>query len=134
MTLDLEFPEELAVWVRRSAARSGLDERSFVISALEQQRRTHEDLVDAQSGDETELLEEIGKGLPEAKYRRYRDLVTRSEQEKLTSPEHKELLELIDLVEWDNAERLARVAKLAKLRGVSLSEMMQELELLHSSA
>ena len=36
MTVELEFPEDLAIWVRRSAAQRGLDERAFVISALDE--------------------------------------------------------------------------------------------------
>ena len=81
------------------------------------------------SAQESELLLKINQGLPEQIQSRYDELRGKLRNEVITSSEHEELLTLIDKVELKGAERLEHLIKLAQLREVSLSELMEPLEI-----
>ena len=83
------------------------------------------------SAVETQLLKEISRPLPSDQVARYQELVEKRDAETLTTDEHRQLCDLSDWLEQRNAERLGHVADLARLRGVTLSEMMEQLGLKH---
>lgn len=83
------------------------------------------------STSETELLKEINQPFPADRVTRYRELVGRREAGTLTTDEHRELCDLSDWLEERHAERLGHVAELARLRGVALSDMLDQLGLKH---
>ncbi len=78
---------------------------------------------------ETQLLLKINRGLPPEVQKRYDVLNTRRREEKLTSDEHQELLHITGQIEKMNAERVQYLAELARLRGISLTALMEELDI-----
>jgi hypothetical protein len=76
---------------------------------------------------ESELLEEIGHGLPRKAARRYRELIAKRGAETLTAEEYAELLQLTDWVEKLEVKRLESLAELARLRGVPFRSLLTEL-------
>ncbi len=83
------------------------------------------------STSETEALKEIHRPLPAHSVARYRELVGKRDAGTLAADEHRELCALSDGLEQRYAERLGHVADLARSRGVTLSEMMDQLGLKH---
>jgi hypothetical protein len=76
---------------------------------------------------ETELLVLTRRSLPVSLRRRYDYQIARRDAETLTAAEHQELLQLTDQVELHNVERLEHLSALARMRGVSLTQLMQDL-------
>jgi hypothetical protein len=81
------------------------------------------------SARETELLLKINQGVPEQLQQRYDALLKKRRRNKLTRPEHQELLALTEQMEQADVERLRSLAELAQLRGLSLPEVMRQLGL-----
>jgi hypothetical protein len=80
---------------------------------------------------ETELLELINQGLPEAIQSRYDALQAKLHDETIAPDEHQELLSLIDTVEQATGDRLRSLIELSQLRQVSLDELMAQLGIHH---
>jgi hypothetical protein len=80
---------------------------------------------------ETELLELINQGLPEAIQSRYDELQAKLHDETIAPDEHEELLALIDPVEQATADRLRSLIELSQLRQISLDELMTQLGIHH---
>lgn len=78
---------------------------------------------------ESELLERINRALPPESEQRYRKLIATRQAKELTPAELEELLCLTDQAERLQAERIQHLADLARLRGVSLTELMEELRI-----
>jgi len=76
---------------------------------------------------ESEFLEEINRGMPGESRCRLEELVARRQDEALSSEEHQELLQLTKQLESLEAERARHLVDLASLRGVSLSELLEQL-------
>jgi hypothetical protein len=79
------------------------------------------------SQTETDLLQQINKGLPPTVRVRYDELAVKLHEETITPAEHEELLRLIDQIEQADVERLRCVIALAQLRGVSVDTLMDQL-------
>ena len=79
--------------------------------------------------DEETLLHRINQALPANDQRRYDALITKRQDETLTSAEHDELLCLADRQEAHDADRLAALSDLARLRGLSLTALMVSLDI-----
>jgi hypothetical protein len=80
---------------------------------------------------ETELLELINQGLPEATQSRYDELQIKLHHETIAPDEHQELLSLIDTVEQATVDRLGSLIELSQLRRISLDELMSQLGIHH---
>lgn len=78
---------------------------------------------------ETTLLQKINRGLPEKLQWRYHELIAKRQAEALTAKEYEELLDMTDQVENLEAERVQYLGELAKLRKISLSDLMQQLNI-----
>jgi hypothetical protein len=76
---------------------------------------------------ESELLQQINQGLPDARRKRYEELNEKLLGETLEPAEHEELGGLIDEIEWFDVERLRNLIELAHLRGVPLDQLMAQL-------
>ncbi len=76
---------------------------------------------------ESELLLEINQGVPKALRQGYNALIKKRRKHKLTSTEHRELLELTKQIEQLDVERLKMLSELARLRGAALPELMRDL-------
>ena len=77
--------------------------------------------------DETELLQQINRGLPADVRQQYDALNAKLHDETITPQEHAELLTLIDRLELADAERMQRLVALAQIRGVSVDTLMKQL-------
>lgn len=81
------------------------------------------------SKSESQLLEEINKGLSYMQEERYNSLLSKRIDELLSEIEYKELLELTTKKEAYQEERLKNMISLAKLKGITLSKLAEQLEL-----
>lgn len=78
---------------------------------------------------EASLLQAINQGLPEAVQCRYNELQGKLQANEIAPAEHQELLGLIDVVEQAEADRLQALVELAQIQGLSLPELMEQLNL-----
>jgi hypothetical protein len=111
--------------VLQGLARLGTKElEQFVdkVIALQAQRR-----APSLPEDETELLQQINRGLPADLRQRYDALNAKLHDDTITPQEHEELLVLIDRIELADAERMQHLIALARLRGVSVDTLMEQL-------
>lgn len=76
---------------------------------------------------QSELLQQINKGLPLALRERYEELNEKLLDETLSPVEHEELSALIDEIERFDAERLKHLIELALLRNLTLDQLMAQL-------
>jgi len=76
---------------------------------------------------EAERLLKINQDLPSDFHSRYRELLTKRQDETLTSTEHEELLQLTAQVEQWDAQRVEYLAELARWRRISLTQLLHEL-------
>lgn len=101
-----------------------LERFAFQVIALRARRQVHS-LPQA----EAKLLLKINEGLPPEAQRRYDELVAKRRMESLTPDEYDELLRLTDQIENLEAHRMEYLAELARLRKVSLTDLMQSLDI-----
>jgi hypothetical protein len=76
---------------------------------------------------ETELLQQIDRGIPSDLHQQYRELVAKRDAQTITAQEYELLLDLSDRIEVLAAERTGLLVKLAQLRQVPLMQLMDEL-------
>src|SRR5690606_30654763 len=77
--------------------------------------------------EESQLLEEINRGLSATDWARYHALIAKRQAETIGDEELAELSKLADRIEELNAARLERLAELARLRNKPLPQLMDEL-------
>ncbi|MGA7729678.1 MAG: STAS/SEC14 domain-containing protein [Chloroflexia bacterium] len=99
-----------------------LDNLIRSLHAVQAQRKSR--VLDA---DETMLLDKINNGPPVEVRQRYRQLIKKRRQGKLSEDEHAELLRLTEVAEQYQVERLAALIRLARIRNVSLDQLMHSL-------
>lgn len=78
---------------------------------------------------ESELLQKINRGLPQAMQERLNELIEKRRAETINSKELRELKKLTDKIEKLDAERLELLTKLAALRNVPLRKLIKQLGL-----
>jgi hypothetical protein len=76
---------------------------------------------------EKELLKELENVVPDFVRHRYKELHTNLQKEKISGPEHQELLQIIDFMEERAITRIHLMAELAALRQISLKQVAQQL-------
>jgi hypothetical protein len=129
MTITLEITPELEEVLRRSAQRAGLPPDGYILKLLQERLGVGKGLPPHLPHEETELLQQINRGLPAETWARYQALKEKRDARTLTPDELAELLALTDEVELWNARRLELVLALAQLRQVPLRVLMDELGL-----
>ncbi|MEM7015538.1 MAG: hypothetical protein AAF585_29110 [Verrucomicrobiota bacterium] len=82
---------------------------------------------------ELELLEKISTGPPADAREKFQQLLYKKERESLTPDDEGEISEVIDVLENHTTKRIGWLAELAGLRGQTVEEVMQSLELTSSS-
>lgn len=78
---------------------------------------------------EADLFQYVITPLPDAVLARYRKLIALRRAEHLTPIQHSELIQLGDTIEAFHLQRMTKLVELAKLRDVSLTQLMQELDI-----
>ncbi len=116
-------PQIIAAAEQMSAAE--LEQLVSQVLALQAARRAPQ-----LSADEAQCLRQINRGLPETDRNRLRELQTRRANDELSSAEYEELAKLTDYLEELHAERMEALAKLVEFHGVSLKEMMSQLNII----
>lgn len=96
-------------------------------SELKKHPEQKKETASSLSRRETELLQEINRGLSQQDWQRYRELVARRRAETLTPAEQTALIVLMDQIEEANARRIEHLIELARLRGTSLEALMDAL-------
>lgn len=126
--ITLEITPDLESALRREAEKQGLDAQGYVLGAL-RERLTSARRAGAPSlpAAESELLQEINRGLPGDVWRRYDALKEKRRAERLTPREQTELIALSDRIEELNALRMERIVELARLRQTTVDALMNEL-------
>jgi hypothetical protein len=79
--------------------------------------------------DETQLLQKLQNAFPPEQTREYQKLCRRSDAGTITEMERERLLALIEQRDLQNAERLETLGELAQLRGMTLREVMAQLDI-----
>jgi hypothetical protein len=79
--------------------------------------------------EEAELLLQINGRLPTDVQRRYDELITKRDAATLSKAEYAELLQLTKQAEAFDVARVEALSKLAARRGVTLSALMDQLEI-----
>jgi hypothetical protein len=134
-TLTVHLSSELVEDLRALAGRRGQDLDSTVASLLKEQlhRVGATPAAPALSLRESELLQQIQEGLPEATWQRFHDLEAKLEAEQLTPDEQRELIDLADQIEGWSVRRLELAQQLADCRGVPSRQVVEELGLMAAS-
>ena len=118
----------LETQLRREAAKHGLDLHDYVMNALrERLLRDQKHTILHLSERESQLLQHINMGLPEAFWRRYRELIEKRRDESLMTDEQHELIQMSDQLEDLNANRMENLVELAQMRNVPLKDLMKQL-------
>jgi hypothetical protein len=128
MHFTLDISDDLAERIHREADRKGIDPTAVVEFALEQH------LGDGVSTDfgglsEAELLRIIGEGFSPDEWMRYDQLVQDRKSETLAPEDHQLLIHLTDRQEAIGTRRLAALVQLSRRRGVTVDELMSQLEI-----
>ena len=134
MTVTLELDAEIEEQLHEQAAALGTTVELFavksVVDSLNRLRhRPTPPVGNVLSKEESRLMIEINRGLPETTWLRQRELNQKRRDEIITADELTELRSLNDVIEADRVLRLERVAELSKLRGVTFDSLMTELGL-----
>ena len=126
MTIEITY--ELESRIRQRAAQQGLDVTEYVSRTLQDHLRGAEiSEIRHLSGEESRLLQEINVGLPEATWRRYRELIQKRQAGALAAAEQAELIAISDQIEELDARRAERLVELARVRKTSLAALMEQL-------
>jgi hypothetical protein len=132
MTVTVQLPTDMVEALRALAGHRGRDLDSTIAELLGEQLQRQAAFAlppSPQAPTESDLLQQIQQGLPEATWQRYHDLQAKREAEQLTPQEHAELIALTDQIEGWNVRRLELAQQLAARRGVSWQEIVVELGL-----
>jgi hypothetical protein len=135
VSLTIELEEEKSEKLRRLAASKGWSVAELLRSGVDLLLRSGDSLTQSKavgaglklSKKESSLLLGINRGLPPDAAERYRELVIRRREKRLSPTEHQELIRLSDEVESLQACRLESLGELARLRGATLRSVMDEL-------
>jgi hypothetical protein len=125
MTITITLPPDLEVQLRERATVAGVPAEEYVLDALAE--RLGASGIPPLCEEQSRLLEDINRGMPEATWRRYHQLVAARHAQTLTDAEHAELLSLTDEIELAHAQRLEKLIQLAALRQMSVDDLMDQL-------
>lgn len=123
MSLTISLPPDVERRIAEDAVREGLTAEELASRTLQIRWAT------APMLSESQLLEKINEGFPEAFWQRYQSLQKQMREEVLPEADRPEYLEMVAQVEKRQTERLGQLSELAQCRGVSLPELIRELGL-----
>ena len=81
------------------------------------------------SQDEAQCLLQINQRLASGLQRQYEELIAQRDAETLTAEQHAMLLQLSQQAEAIDVQRLEALTRLSRLRGVTLADVLQQLEI-----
>lgn len=128
MPLSIDLPDQLETWLRNRAQNAGTTAETLAARAVEE-RWAAASRADALGEQESELLLRIQDAFPPDETREFHELCRRNDVGLLTETERPRYRELLRRREEQNAARLRALGDLAALRGVTLDELMDQLQI-----
>jgi hypothetical protein len=125
-TINIEADVPIDVLVKAVERLQGAELRQFTAQVLALNAKR---MAPSVTQEEAALLLHINNPLPADVQRRFDELIVKRDAETLDNEEYAELLRLTQQVEAFNVARLEALAKLASLRGVTLPELMRQLDI-----
>ena len=125
MNLTIDIVSDLESRLLQVAANQGIDPGQYVVNAVRE--RLQADSTPRLSAEQSQLLDDINRGLSQSEWNRYYELVEKRQCEAISENEHAELIAISDRIEELNAQRMERLAELARLRGTTLPALMGQL-------
>jgi hypothetical protein len=123
MSLTISLPPDVERRIAEDAVREGLTVEELASRTLQIRWAT------APMLSESQLLEKINQGFPEAFWQRYQSLQKQMREEVLPEADRPEYLAMVAQVERRQTERLGQLSELAQRRGVGLPELIRALGL-----
>jgi hypothetical protein len=126
MTVTLDLSEESYTWLHEEARRCGMTLEALIAQDVEQRQLT------ARRGSplperDTQRLQAVNRGVPEAFWQPYRRLIVRRREEVLDREELQELVHLSERAEAPTLRCVEALTELARLRGVPLECLYRDL-------
>ena len=131
MDITIDIAPELEARLREEAQKQGVDPRQYVLNLLRERLENATASGRCLSESESELLDEINRGLSADEWKRYRKLIEKRQAEQIGDDERLELEATSNRLEEMNERRIECLAQLAKLRDTSLSTLMEQLGIKH---
>ncbi len=130
MSMTIEITNDLEPLLVKEARKAGVDPVTYTQDLL-RKALPSSSVPEAPSvtPEEASLLREINQGVSPEEMARYRELIRKRQQEKVSQTEFRELQEFTRRLEDFQARRMGSLAMLAKLRGVSVLDLMGRLEI-----
>lgn len=126
MTLTLEIPSDLEPRLRKAARDQGLDPTELGFIAIQE-------YVNFRAPDpntESALLQRLNEqGCSQEWWARYKSLRETFRSEQISDSDLAELRQMNELLERQNVVRLECLVKLSKIRGKSVEDLMEELQI-----
>jgi putative YjhG/YagF family dehydratase len=122
-SLTISLPPDVERRIAEDAVREGLTVEELASRTLQIRWAT------APMLSESQLLEKINQGFPEAFWQRYQSLQKQMREEVLPEADRPEYLAMVAQVERRQTERLGQLSELAQRRGVGLPELIRALGL-----
>jgi hypothetical protein len=125
-TINIQAEVSVDVLVKAVEQLQGAELRQFTAQVLALNAKR---MAPSVTQEEAALLRQINTPPPADVQRRFDELIVKRDAETLDNEEYAELLQLTRQVEAFDVARLEALAKLAALRGVTLHELMRQLEI-----
>jgi hypothetical protein len=125
-TINIQAEVSVDVLVKAVEQLQGAELRQFTAQVLALNAKR---MAPSVTQEEAALLLQINTPPPADVQRRFDELIVKRDAETLNNEEYAELLQLTQQVEAFDVARLEALAKLAALRGVTLHELMRQLEI-----
>ena len=121
-TINLTLSEELDQKLRTEATKQGVEPDRYILNTITTSLKLA-------APTEASLLSQINVGLSQESWQHYHALIKKRQAEALTEEEHTQLIQLTTRLETLNVQRIQSLIHLATLRGQTLDEVMQDLEI-----
>jgi hypothetical protein len=130
MSHTIILPDDLDSWLQKQAHRLGVSVENLLKHTIEERWETAS-RAHTLSQRESELLLQVQTLFPEAETEEFHTLCRRYDADKLslTETERTRYRELVRQREKQNAVRLRMLGELAKIRGISLDQIIADLDL-----
>ena len=125
-TINIQADVSIDVLVKAVEQLRGSELRQFTAQVLALNAKR---MAPSVTQEEAALLLQINSPLPADLQQHFDELIVKRDAETLDTEEYAELLRLTQQVEAFDVARLEALAKLASLRGVTLPELMRQLDI-----
>ena len=132
----LTLPDALAKRVREVAASTQRDLEEVLLEWIDHtslQLSPPNAIVTAETKTESQLLQQVNIGFSADWWGRYQELIGDRQSETISEQHLDELIAMSEALEIANVERIKALGELAHLRGCSIEEVMEALDIQHGA-